>query len=190
MYRVTIAISLMWASIVIFPPTQQLAAQSLAAQSLPTLNPFPTVEAENLRKEQKSLPQQLPASLNIVVFSFEREHGSVAEGWSDYLRAYAEGAGIPYVNVVVIGDDVPKFVRGLIANGMRRELPKSEQERFFVLFPNRERFLRQYGVEPGGELLILLISSSGASYPLSRGAITDARKDMFTKNLAAIQDSL
>lgn len=154
---------------------------------------LPTTEAVDLEKQIVTLPTDLRAEWNLVSFSYDRKHGKEMEKWSDYLEQKTgpgtEFEDVPFYGILLL-DDIPKWIRNLISNGMRSGIPEEDYWRILFIFQEREPIETAYNLIEGEPLQLLIVGRDGTTYTLSDQPFSDEAVAQFESNLARYADLL
>ncbi len=94
---------------------------------------MPHTEAETLSGKKIVLPDAVLGHPTIVVIGFTKRSQSQTSAWSTQLaKDYANEPRLQRYSFAVL-DDVPAFIRGMVISGIRRGVPKEQQDTFVIL---------------------------------------------------------
>ncbi|TAM26972.1 MAG: hypothetical protein EPN68_06610 [Rhodanobacter sp.] len=92
----------------------------------------PALPAETLDGSALTLPQALPAQPVLLIVGFSRASRGACRSWSERLHRADHPAGLAVYQVAAI-DDVPRWLRGLVARGIRSGVPAALHDHFLLV---------------------------------------------------------
>lgn len=152
-----------------------LAATPAAAQALSVGAALPRLEADTLADTKVALPDAAAGTPAVVVFSFSRGAGDKAEVWSTALRKRFAGGG-PSVWSAASLQGAPRFIRGMIRGGMRKQTPKDAHGRALCLYTDDKLWRQRLGVADDEVPVVVGLDGSGTIRWLHRGGHDPTRE--------------
>lgn len=112
--------------------------------------PVPTFDGKPL-----TLPTACPAQPVLLIAGFSRASRDSCCAWSERLRSEPPANLVVYQMVVI--DDVPRLLRGLVTMGMRKGVPPALQEHFLLVTEQGRAWRRLTDcAQPDVDYLLLL----------------------------------
>jgi hypothetical protein len=95
---------------------------------------LPTIEGENLSGHHVVLPDAASGKIAILIFGFSRASKKPTGVCADRLAAdFANQSSVVIFQLPVL-EDVPRFIRGSVISGMRKDVPENLRDRFVPIF--------------------------------------------------------
>jgi len=132
-----------------------LLAVATVAQNLPQTT------AETLSGKQLVLPDAVHGKVTVLIVGFTRKSSTASRAWGERLaKDYGSDNRLATYQLAVL-EDVPKFIRGFVAGGIRESVPKGMQDKFLLLYQQEKAWKAFVGFEGPDEAYLLLLDSSG-----------------------------
>jgi hypothetical protein len=132
-----------------------LFAAFACAESLPRL------EGETLSKKAIVLPDAVHGKIALLVMGFSKKGGQATGPWEKQFKNDF-GADQRYaVYPVAVLEDVPRFIRGMITNGIRSNTPPAEQDNFVILVHGEQDLKHFVGYSAPDDAYLLLLDAKG-----------------------------
>jgi hypothetical protein len=157
------------------PRDASATAQLTRGDSLRLGDLFPPLAGPALSGRQLAVPDTTSSRFTAVVFGFSREGGDDAGRWKERLTSDSATRG--RVDAVVVAElgGAPRFMRGLIARGIKRGTPPNARDQMMVLDHDDALWKRRLAVSETSRSYVVLLAPNGRIRWLSDGAYDDAR---------------
>jgi hypothetical protein len=152
---------------------QCIQAVALAA-SIVLGAPLPHTEAEALSGKKIVLPDAVTGHPTIVVVGFTKRSQSQTTAWSTQLtKDYGTEPRLQRYSIAVL-DDVPGLIRGIVISGIRRGVPKDQQDNFIVLTHDAKAWRDIAGISSPDDAYVILFDDTAHVVAQTHGSIADA----------------
>ncbi len=121
---------------------------------------MPATEGETLAGQRAVLANAVRGHASLVIASFSRDAGKIAEDWARAVKADPSLAPVDVYQAAMLGR-APGFVRGMVKAGMRKDVPAADQNRFFVFTADEPLWRTYFGVTTDKDPYIVLIDAAG-----------------------------
>lgn len=166
-------------------PTLQSARLVAALLVAATLTPLtgaatseslPSLECESLAHQKVTLPAAAAGRVALLVIGFTRGSREAAAEWARRLRrdlgldrADRVDRSMALFQLAVL-EDVPSLLRGMVAAGIRRTLPKEEHDRFLLVLRGEAELKRLVSFAAPDDAYLVLLDRSGGVRLRKHGA--------------------
>lgn len=137
-------------------------ALSLAVAAVPALNAatFPTVTADDLNGDSKTLPADLPGDPTIVFIAYKQRQQLDVNSWINALGLDPD-RGAEFVEVPVVGTGARMF-RNFVDNGMRSGITATSlRARTITLYENPALVNTPLGFSGRDEIRVAIVRRNG-----------------------------
>lgn len=139
--------------------------------------------AETLAGKRLALPKDLPDAPCVLIIGFSRASGAATREWSQKLRAHGQ-AGSSRIFSALILDEAPRFVRGMIVKGMKKDIPAAQHEQYLVVTENGVGWKQLAGYTNADAAYIVLTTAAGRVIWRTSGPPTDAALQEVARRIA------
>jgi hypothetical protein len=138
-----------------------VAATLLCGAGALSAETLPGTAGENLLGQKVKIAESLQGKVGVLVVGYSKASGDILSAWE--RRLSADFAGRPEVVVyqIPILEGAPKFIRGMIVNGMRKGVPAPKQANFIVVVNDEDQWKRICGYQKGDDAYIVIVDKSG-----------------------------
>jgi hypothetical protein len=133
-----------------------LAVASLLGQSAVV----PMTPGETLGGKRIILADTLRGHAGVVVMSFSREAGNGCNAWARSVRADAALGGVSVYQAAML-EAAPGLLRGVIRNGIRKELTAAERDNYVILAQDEKLWRSYFGVTAEKDPHVVLVDAAG-----------------------------
>ena len=135
---------------------------------------LPHTEAETLSGKKIVLPDALTGRPTIVVIGFTKRSQSQTAAWSTQLaKDYGTEPRLQRYSIAVL-DDVPAFIRGMAISGIRRGVPKEQQDNFIVLTHDAKPWRDIAGITNADDAYVILVDNTAHIVAQTQGPVESA----------------
>jgi hypothetical protein len=124
-----------------------VAVLSLDGWSLPT---------ENLNGEPRRFPADIVESRAVIVLTFSKAASDQATEWTQKLRATGGKLSAGIYQIAVL-EDVPALFRSFIISAMRRSIPRTLHDNFWIAIASSKEWQDRTGSTSLGEPQVFLL---------------------------------
>lgn len=122
---------------------------------------LPHSEAETLTGKKTVLPDVVNGHPAIFIVGFTKSSQSQTRAWSRQLsKDYGAETRILRFSIAVL-EDVPKLFRGFVTSGIRRGVPKQDQDSFLLLYHDEKAWKQLVAFDRPDDAYVLLIDPAG-----------------------------
>lgn len=150
-------------------------ALGLALTSAPLVSAatFPTVTADDLNGDSKTLPADFPGDPTIVFIAYKQNQQEDVNTWV-YGLGLDPSQGAEFVEVPVVGRSA-RLVRNIVDNGMRSGIVDTDMRaRTITLYENVNLVNDPLGFTGRNEIRVLLVRRNGEVLWSTSGRATEA----------------
>jgi len=148
-----------------------LLAGWAAAQNLAKM---PDIEGENLAGQKVTLPQATKGEVAVLVFGFSRASKAPTSAWADKLNSeFGARSGFALYQLPVL-EQVPRFIRGMVISGMKRNVGVSVREHFVPLLQREEELKKLVSYKEPDDAYLVILDRGGQIVQQWHGTLTDA----------------
>ena len=116
---------------------------------------------QTLSGRQIVLPDNAHGQIALLVIGFTKKSSQATRTWGERFKKDFGNDQRYVVYQVALLEDVPRFIRGMVTSGIRRDTPPAEQDHFVTLF-NGETDLKRFVAYSGpDEAYLLLLDAKG-----------------------------
>jgi hypothetical protein len=135
---------------------------------------LPHTEAETLTGKKIVLPDALNGHPAIVVIGFTKRSQSQTTAWSTQLtKDYGTEPRLQRYSIAVL-DDVPGFIRGMVISGIRRGVPKEQQDIFLILTHDAKPWRDLAAISNADDAYVILFDSTAHVVAQTHGSVEAA----------------
>ncbi len=162
-------------------------AQPAIAQSAPVHvgDALPQISGQTLSGKQLALPADAAGKPAIVVFSFSRTGGKDSALWSDHLRKDFPSVSPSYTFMMI--EAAPKFVRGMIISGTKKDMPPTAQERCIAMEKDEDLWKKRLGFTDSDHAYLFLLGPDGKIRWKNSGPFAESEYAALKKELTRLQ---
>ncbi len=178
------------------PASWLLASRILLAGAQPTPDaangalrvgdPMPSLEAESLDDRSVALPQDIRSKAAILVFTFTRKAGKPAAAWGKALEERLTSRGDVELWRVMMLEDVPRVLRGMVVGSIERGIPQPMHARTLKVFRDSAEWKRRLGLRSVDDPVVVLVDGERRIRRLRSGAYDAAEIADFQKGVEEI----
>jgi hypothetical protein len=159
------------------------AARPTRGDSLRLGDLFPSLVGSALSGKPISIPDTTSSRYTAVVFGFSRQGGEDAGRWGERLMSDSATRGhVMAITVAELGG-APRFMRGLIAAGIKRGTPPDARDHMMVLDHDDALWKRRLAVSETSHAYVVLLAPNGRVRWRNDGAFDEARFARLRKEL-------
>ena len=123
----------------------------------------------------------------VVVFSFSKTAGKDARSWNDRLyKDYGSNRSVAGSTVIML-EAAPRFLRGIIVSGIKRNMPPSMQDKTIVCYQDEGLWKQRLAATDDSHAYVLLLGPDGRIRWRNSGPLSDTD---YTKLKDEIQEQL
>jgi ATP10 protein len=130
------------------------------AGSLCEAQVMPSTEGETLSGHRLVLAQAVRGHASILIASFSRDAGPLADQWAKAARADAALAAATVYQAAMLGR-APGPIRAMVKSGLRKQTPAAVQDAFVVLTQDEPMWRSYFGVAEDKDPYVVLIDAGG-----------------------------
>lgn len=135
---------------------------------------LPHTEADTLSGKKIVLPDALNARPAIIVIGFTKRSQSQTTAWSTQLtKDYGAEPRLQRYSIAVL-DDVPGFIRGMVISGIRRGVPKEQQDTFLVVTHDAKPWRDLAAISNADDAYVILFDSMAHVVAQTHGSVEAA----------------
>jgi hypothetical protein len=132
---------------------------------------LPTFPAETLSKKSVSFPEDLPPHPTLMIIAFTKEASAETERWSRETRPLTNNLNLVVYDLAVI-EDAPRLVRGTIKKSLRKRIPESMHESFFVVTQDSQVLKKAADYDDSEDAFLVLLDDAHTVIWKSSGTFT------------------
>ena len=136
------------------------------AQSLPRF------EAQTLSGKKAVFPDALQGRPAIFVVGFSRKSQAQTKVWGRHLAEESGLAEQPYYEVAIL-EDVPRFIRGVVANGIRKSVPEKQHDRFLLVYAAEKEWKQLVEYSAADDAYVVVVDKAGRLLWKTHGSFTE-----------------
>jgi ATP10 protein len=156
-----------------------------AQTPLHTGDPLPEISGPTLSGKQLTLPVAAAGKPAVVSFSFSRTGGKDSALWSQHIEKDFPAIGHPYTLMMI--EAAPKFVRGMIISGSKKDMSEQAQDRCIAMDHNEDAWKQRIGFTDDTRAYVFLLAPDGHIRWRSSGPFSDAEYVTLKKELTGMQ---
>jgi ATP10 protein len=122
---------------------------------------FLHLASETLSGRQTVLPDDAHGRIALLVIGFTKKSSHATRAWGQRFNKDFGNNQHYVVYQIAVLQDVPRFIRGMVTSGIRRETPPGEQEHFLTAFNGEEDMKRFVSYSAPDEAYLLLLDAKG-----------------------------
>lgn len=135
---------------------------------------MPHTEAETLSGKKIVLPDAVTGHPALVVIGFSKRSQSQTSAWAAQLtKDYANEPRLQRYSIAVV-DDVPGFIRGMVAGSIRRGVPKEQQDTFIVLTHDAKPWRDLAAITNADDAYVILFDETSHVVAQTHGSVDEA----------------
>ena len=142
---------------------------------------IPTTKAETVGGKKVALPDAALGHVNVFIVGFSRKSKDPSKDWGkQLLRAWEKDKSVQVYELAML-EGAPRFVRGMIVSGIRKDSPHDLEDNFLVAFEGADAWKNWVGFSAPDDAYIVVTDKSGNAQwktngPATDAAITDVKK--------------
>jgi hypothetical protein len=142
----------------------------------------PGFEADTLSGTHLTMPQAAQGPVSLLIIGFTHGSNRQTSEWARKTQPLANAHVCEIWSLAVL-EQVPRLVRGTAVRGIRRGVPKDQQDHFLVVYKDEKELKEAVGYQKGDDAWLLLFDKTGAILwlyhgPFSEDALSDLRKQI------------
>ena len=135
---------------------------------------LPHTEADTLSGKKIVLPDALNGHPAIVVIGFSKRSQSQTAAWSTQLaKDYGTEPRLQRYSIAVL-DEVPGLIRGIVISGIRRSVPKEQQDTFVIITRDAKPWRDLAGITNADDAYVILFDQTAHVVAQTHGSLQDA----------------
>lgn len=134
---------------------------------------FPDLTGETLSGGSLRLPSAATGKIAVVSFSFSKAAGKDSRIWRGRLSKDFGANGAVTDFAVIMLEEAPKFLRGMIVSGIKSGMPSSLRDTAMVLYRDEALWKQRLAVSSEGRAYQILLDPRGRILWMSSGSFTD-----------------
>jgi hypothetical protein len=154
-------------------PLLQSPAVLAAVALLLALDVMPALRAQSLSEKEVVVPRDLSTPAVFVVGFTKRSREETA-AWARRLREEPRVQAKAALYEVVVLDDVPRFIRGMVVKEIRGGVPQPRHDRFLIVTEAAETWRKTLHAPGADEASVMLVARNGAVLFRIQGPLTEA----------------
>jgi hypothetical protein len=115
--------------------------------------------SETLSGRPMALPDDAHGRIALLVIGFTKKSSQASRAWGQRFKKDFGNDQRYVVYQVAVLEDVPRFIRGMVTSGIRRETPPGEQDHFVTLFNGEADLKRFVSYSAPDEAFLLLLDT-------------------------------
>lgn len=132
-------------------------------------NLLPSLTGRSLADDSVDLPSAAEGHPAIVLFSFSRDGGQLAEEWVHHISA--EFPGLDAYSVLFL-DAVPRLFRGVVVSGIKSRTPQEQESRTLLLYSQADKWKQQLHTCDLQDVCVLLLGTDSQIRWMAGGAFS------------------
>jgi hypothetical protein len=121
---------------------------------------MPSTEGETLSGHRLVLAQAVRGHASILIASFSKDAGPLADQWARAARADAALAAVTVYQAAML-ERAPSLIRSMIKSGLRKQTPVAAQDSYVVLTQDEPLWRSYFGVAEDKDAYVVLIDDAG-----------------------------
>ena len=145
------------------PTRTQFALAILLSIFAPFVCPaqtMPQTQGQTLSGKSIVLSQVTAGRTVVLVAGFSRKGGNGCGPWARQLRADPAFAAVPVYPISML-EAAPRLLRGMIVNGMKKDVSLTDQDTFVVLVQDDSAWKQFFSVTSDDDPYVALIAANG-----------------------------
>ena len=148
---------------------------------------IPVTHATSLANTDVNLPDDLKGRVAILLLGFSKSSSRQTKFWSDRIeRDFGSDSEIVFYEIPML-QQVPRLLRGVVLDGMRKPLSTAQRRRFLPVFDNEEVWKAVTHFADSNEAYVLLVDGLGQIKWQSSGAFQEDKYDGLRKRVAVLE---
>ncbi|MEA2786419.1 MAG: hypothetical protein QOF71_2523 [Candidatus Eremiobacteraeota bacterium] len=132
---------------------------------------MPHHEAETLSGKKIVLPDAVMGHPTVVVIGFTKRSQSQTTAWGTQLaKDYATEPRLQRYAIAVL-DDAPAFIRGMVIAGIRKGVPKEQQDTFVIMTHDAKPWRDIAGITNADDAYVILFDETAHVVAQTQGPI-------------------
>lgn len=136
-----------------------LIMSSLAmAQGAPQM---PRIEGESLAGKNVELPEAVSGKIAVLIFGFSKASKVPTNDWAKKISAdFSSQPSLALYQLPVL-EDVPRFVRGMVISGMRKNVSADARDHFVPILRGEAELKKLVGFSEPDDAYLVLLDKTG-----------------------------
>ena len=135
---------------------------------------MPEITGESLSGAPLKLPADAAGKSTVIAFSFSKSGGKDSRRWNEHLaKDFGSNKAVGSFTVILL-EDAPKFLRGMIVSGIKAAMPQEVRATTVILYQDEALWKARLGVSTEGRAYMVLFDAKGSVRWMSSGPFTDA----------------
>lgn len=138
---------------------------------------FPKVTGTNLLRQKVTLPDDLPAGLNLLAIAFQQWQQAWIDSWLPFVKELEQSQpSVQFYEIPVI-QKLNLISQTFINEGMRAGIPnRTTRQKTITLYLDKETFRNQLGIPNEESIWLLLVDQQGNVRWRGEGAFTPEKE--------------
>jgi hypothetical protein len=145
---------------------------------------LPQISGQTLSGKHLALPADTAGKPAIVEFSFSRTGGKDSAAWSDRVRKDFPSVSPSYTFMMI--EAAPKFVRGMIISGTKKDMPSAAQDRCIAMEKDEDLWKQRLGFTDSDHAYLFLLGPDGKIRWKNSGQFTESDYAALKKELTQL----
>ena len=142
-------------------PLFLLLFAALGVHPLQPGDPFPELKGELLSGHNATLPAAAKGKIALLALGFSRESQHALEPWTKrYWAEFGQNDAVTFYTVPMIGSG-GRFAKFFIEAGMKRDVPKTLQDHFMVVFTDTDPWKARVSFKGENDAYLILLDAAG-----------------------------
>jgi hypothetical protein len=161
-------------------PSQVVLAALCSAVMLHAQQTIPAIEGETLSGRKVSLPAATGGQSVLLIIGFTHASQAQTKAWSLRVR---DRDRFPVWSIVVL-EDVPHLIRGMVTHSIKSSLPKEQYDRFLLVYHGEKLLKQAVGFDRPDDAYLLVIDGAGVVHWAFHGPVTEAAVEQLGRQFA------
>jgi hypothetical protein len=135
-----------------------LCIPSAMAQALGAL---PKIEGENLAGQTVELPEAAAGKVAVLIFGFSKASKGPTSAWAKKISADFPNQPAFVLYQLPVLEDVPRFIRGMVISGMRKDVPGNMHDHFVPLLHGEAQLKTLVSYKDSDDAYLVVLDRGG-----------------------------
>ena len=149
--------------------------------------PMPQIAGSSLNGKQIQLPNASKGHPAVILLGFSHDSQTQMKQWGVRLRTQFSGSPDVEVYSIVVLEDAPRLIRGMIVHSMKSSVPADQHDRFLTVVQGEADLKRAAKFEKANEAYLLLLDVNGEIQWRTHGEATDRASSDLTDHFKALK---
>ena len=136
------------------------ACGMLCAMIVSPAQAIPPTSGETLSGKHVVPADLVQRHTTILIAGFSHDAGMQSGSWRKAVHADSALNGIPVYELAML-EKAPGFIRGVIKNGMRKDIASADQDQIVVLTQDQKLWEKFFGVETDKDPYVIMLNANG-----------------------------